>query len=340
MDEPPNVQPAAPASPSLDEPYPYAPRPADPLPPGITEDRWLAEHRPQFNRLPAGTLALAGLYIAVSLACLFVIPLTRVFQQRDLGALLVYSSGGMICGGAGLLAAWITWGPPALQWRLLLSWGVALTWLVAWLIGAETSGSWLDWDDVQFALLSLPLFGLAIQLPLWVLRAIWGWRLVKAAGERAGTPEPALSDEPILTHREGREPPLTIRKLMLATVIVAVSFAAARVAGTQQTNSDYWLAWSIVLASVAGVSLVSIPVAAALNLRLRPAMGIALTVGYAILASCVTVFCVTLFSRGRVRSWEMFCLGVVLCALGVTLAWGALAARKLGYALATSRQSG
>jgi hypothetical protein len=69
----------------------------------------------------------------------------------------------------------------------------------------------------------VPLVSLGAQSPLWVVRQIFGWRLVRAD-----------QDTPV-----GSDSPLSIRDLMLATVLVATAFALARMSTAYQQEKEF-----------------------------------------------------------------------------------------------------
>jgi hypothetical protein len=97
--------------------------------------------------------------------------------------------------------------------------------------------------------LGLPLISLAAQWPLWAARQWLGWRLVKADAI-----DPQRAD-----------PPLTIRDLMLATLITAVSLALARLAPAD--GKDVWPVWAVAFTAASLISSISLLPAGALLLR-------------------------------------------------------------------------
>src|SRR4029453_2540951 len=95
--------------------------------------------------------------------------------------------------------------------------------------------------------LGVPLVSIAAQFPLWVARQWFGWRLVR---EQA----------------EGAEPPLAIRDLMLATLVVAVSLALARLAPSPD-KGEMWPVWGVACAVATVISSIALLPAGALLLR-------------------------------------------------------------------------
>jgi hypothetical protein len=132
-----------------------------------------------------------------------------------------------------LLAAWLAWGDQPFWQRLLRHWIVAAILYLVWVAGLWMAGLWVARLSAavlsgagqalaqpnQFRQLSMmvglsvPLMSIAAQLPLWIARQMFGWRLIRGKGND-GT----------------RRARLSIRDLMTATVVVAVALALARLA--------------------------------------------------------------------------------------------------------------
>jgi hypothetical protein len=89
---------------------------------------------------------------------------------------------------------------------LLAFWAIDCPWSL------DSDG--LAWEEFYVALLCLPLFFIAIQAPLWVPRTLAGWRI----------------ERPQLSQATRQRSPVTLRHIMLATTVVAVSLALARLA--------------------------------------------------------------------------------------------------------------
>ena len=185
--------------------------------------------------------------------------------------------------------------------RLGLHWLIAVALVSVWLLGFQSPtvgrGAGPSGRDIAFVFLSLPLFSLAAQLPLWVLRLYFQWQIVHEEELRSAEPDRALS----------------IRDLMIATVVVALSVALARVSA-EQAGPDYWIVWAIVVLSVAGASLVSIPPLLVWTLRVKePTWGALAALSYAVAFAIGSVFLMLIIEpRARPVSWQLF---IFLCMI-------------------------
>ena len=72
--------------------------------------------------------------------------------------------------------------------------------------------------------LSVPLMSIAAQLPLWIARQMFGWRLIRGE-ENDGT----------------RRTPLSIRDLMTATVVVALALAVWSPVPMASQSGCFWV---------------------------------------------------------------------------------------------------
>ena len=166
-----------------------------------------------------------------------------------------------------LLAAFLAWSNGPFIWRLLVHWQVALGLYLVWLVGfglAVARSGRIPPVIAATVALGVPLVSVATQLPLWLARQFWGWRLVRE-----------VSDEDHPAEK------LAIRHLMLATVVVAVSLALARVAPSPDAG-EMWPVWgfSCVVATV--ISSITLLPAGAWLLRMRPfRRGLAWSIFYA-----------------------------------------------------------
>lgn len=272
-------------------------------------------------------LGLIGLALLFGLVNVSVFALMENIRQRDLAAPIVYCCFGVIAAQPCVLSAWLAWGGGSFWKRLALHWGAAYGLAFVWLIGAILTEGPTD-REVREALeivpFSLPLLGLAVQLPLWAARVGSGWRLVDGCADNA-PPRP-----------------LAIRDLMVGTVIVAVSLAAAKLAKGMNRGSEGWIVWAILASSVAGVSLIAVlPISAWFLRQRRLLMGIVLTAIYAALTVAVTWVVMYVVERNffRVNWWDMLGIGVMIQSFAATLAAAALAARAMGYRLHTRREA-
>ena len=96
--------------------------------------------------------------------------------------------------------------------------------------------------------LGVPLVSLAAQFPLWLARQFWGWRLARDVntplrlGEGGRRPGEGAKDSIVSNDETGADRKLAIRDLMLATLVVAVSLALARLAPAD--GQDVWPVWA------------------------------------------------------------------------------------------------
>jgi hypothetical protein len=100
--------------------------------------------------------------------------------------------------------------------------------------------------------LTVPLISIAAQLPLWIVRQTFGWRLVRGDGKKDTGPAP-----------------LSIRDLMLATVLVALALALARLVRSPDGKpmEAIWIAMFLVATTSSAITLLP---ASPLLLRMRP----------------------------------------------------------------------
>jgi hypothetical protein len=261
------------------------------------------------------------------LADLFVVPGMCIWNQHDWGAVFVYMTMGVVLAQFSVVPTWLSWHASPLWQRLaivavftIVSW---IAWLVGFLVGdaidGRKLGSLLDREALP-ALCLLPAIILAIDLPLQILRVLFGWRIVPTwQSPRA-------------------ERPLAISDLLAAMATVAVALTCARIAkglNSGGNEAQFWLALAIGAACGAGGSIVIVPTLAWLTFRVRrialgvAGVGIFSAVAFAILW---TVFFV--MSRGRRMDWwESLGISIsVVTFIGVTAAVFWLA-RAAGYRL-------
>jgi hypothetical protein len=158
---------------------------------------------------------------------------------------------GCVLAQGNLLAAWLAWSEGPFLRRLATHWKIAAFLYCLWLLGV---GLAIGRKPESFTIaasfgLGVPLISIAAQLPLWAARQWLGWRLVKTDADL-----PQSADQP-----------LTIRDLMLATFIVAVSLAPARLAPAD--GKDIWPVWAVAFLIASLISSISLLPAGALLLR-------------------------------------------------------------------------
>jgi hypothetical protein len=164
--------------------------------------------------------ALLALLIAISLASDFLMMLApaRIAALPIVFFPLLQATVGCTLAQGCLLAAWAAWGDQPFWQRTLLHWIVAAILYLVWVAGLAL-GQPNQFRQLSMMVgLSVPLVSIAAQLPLWIARQMFGWRLIhrerRPGEENDGT----------------RRAPLSIRDLMTATVVVAVALAVARLA--------------------------------------------------------------------------------------------------------------
>jgi len=305
-----------PSAPSPSE-YPYAPRPP-------------AKAQAKADRPRRRLVDQTGLWMLVSvaglalLADLLVLPLMKVFDQRDWGAVWVYVCMGLIVAQGGALTVWLAWGPEPFWLRLLGHWCLAGVALAFWLLGVWAAEGP---NDLREALgivgPALPLVSLAAQAPLWLVRQFCGWRLVP----REAPPDAAA--------------PLSIRDLMVATLLAGLSLAAARgVDGGGSRNEEFWLFWGIAVAIATGIGTIALlPAGGWLLGTRRLALGVSLTAAYAAIATgAVWIVALFLVSGSRLRVWDLTGLSIIVLSFTGMLVLAAHTARTWGYGLIYGRR--
>jgi hypothetical protein len=262
------------------------------------------------------------------------IPLTWVFDQNDWGAVWVYLSAGTILAQAGLLAAVFVFASGEFWRRFALCWAVAgYVWTVC-ALGFVTriylAGQTIDASSIsglRSGALALPLFGLAIQAPLWLFRLYRGWQFVDEAG-------------PDWTGR-----PLSIRDYMIGMGIVALSLTSARLAISHQSDNEYWAGWSVLFACAAGISLASVIPAVLLMFRFRDwRVGLVILVVYGTVAAAVVMALIEAGTRwlqagpSGLDWWSAIGLMLLFASFGGFLGLGLKAVRDMGFSLVMGRE--
>ncbi len=268
---------------------------------------------------------LASLGLAADIA---VVPLMDVFSKDDWGAVWVYACAGVIVAQGGAMTIWLAWGAERFWVRLLFHWLLAAAGLAAWLLGVRAAEGLGDFvEALRIVGPALPLVSLAAQTPLWIVRQGLGWRLVRLGAESAA------SDAP--------DDPLSIRDLLVATLLAGISLAAARgVDGGNSHGPNFWLGWGVAVAVSAGLSLVALLPAGGWLLGLRLfAWSSAVTALYAVLAvAAMWIVFLFIVTRPGLGAWQLTGLSIVVFVFTATLTLAALAARSLGYRLIYGRR--
>ncbi|QDU29184.1 hypothetical protein ETAA8_42910 [Anatilimnocola aggregata] len=137
---------------------------------------------------------------------------------------------GLVMAQACLISIGITLDSQPFWRRLLIYWsylfGLLACWSAGyalWLIGdasRDTTENWIELSkDTGLLLCLVPLVSIAMQVPLWIARALFGWRIV-LHGEGASSNHSAQDDRLALSH------------FFIGTAIVAIAFAGWRAVGS------------------------------------------------------------------------------------------------------------
>src|SRR5262245_43775561 len=206
----------------------------------------------------------AWMFAAVGLAALvnlITLPLGSAADRGPPGAVFVAMIAflaGIIAAETGVLAMLLVWSPWPLWRKLTVHWAAARFLLACWAAGFAimSRGDPYAASDMPQILvvtaLALPPISLAVQLPLWLCRTAFGWRLV-----------PTFSPPPA-------ERKLAISDLLAGTTVVAISLGCLRMAvfNPRDLELGYWAGWGIGILTLAALSgLLLLPLVA---LVLRP----------------------------------------------------------------------
>jgi hypothetical protein len=226
-----------------------------------------------------------------------------------------------------LLAAWLAWREGPFLRRLLDHWKIAAGLYLVWFLGM---GFAMPQDPGVLNIaamigLGVPLVSVAAQFPLWLARQWWGWRLVRGPADVSASPEP----------------PLAIRDLMVATVVVAVSLALARVAPSPD-RKDMWPVWAGGFAVASVISAIALLPAGALLMRSRDfSRGLCWSGVYAlswIALPWIIVGVVYVCGLAMLPPWQLFAgLSLLMLSFAATLVITASLARHYGYRLTAGR---
>jgi len=228
-----------------------------------------------------------------------------------------------------LLAAWLAWSDGPFLRRLLAHWKIAAGLYLIWLVGfglANARHGKVPPLIAAIVALGVPLVSLAAQFPLWVARQWFGWRLVREQAEAA----------------HSSEPPLAIRDLMLATLVVAVALALARLAPSPDAG-EMWPVWGVAVTVASVISSISLLPAGALLLRMRLfSRGLVWSGLYAaawIALPCVVVAVLWWYAPAMLAPRAIYVgLSSLMFMFAATLILTAVIARDRGYRLTGGRK--
>jgi len=293
------------------------------VPPKVTDDvlppETLAERLVSPRVVP---LLLATGCIVV---CYFsFVPLIDEVRPSDAGAIFLLNvCSGVICAGAGLVAIGGVIGPGPFLLRMAVTFGLAVLFFAVLILGWAVSDAHISDSDkrgLMVTLLCLPIVCLSIQIPLWVMRFAFAWRCEFVGGASA----------------ESELPPLTIRKLMMGTTLIALALAGARAAVSvaPEPASEFWLVLAITCASTAGISLIStLPIVWSTLRPLRHVWWISGLAVYVAIATVVTLIVVGVLETRRVSFREVIGSSTAIVSFAAMMTATLLSVRLLGFRL-------
>jgi hypothetical protein len=277
------------------------------------------------NYLP---VVLFGLLVALWLACDFLMaPILATVQgrlPRIPGFPLLLSVVGSTLAQGCLLAAWLAWGGQPFLQRLRWHWIVATILYLVWAAGLALSHPRQFAEASSIIGLSVPLVSIGAQTPLWIARQAFGWRLIRGE-EKNGTDDS----------------PLSIRDLMMATVLVALSLALARLA-PKLDNGERGIPWIIMFVVASTSSAIALLPAGALLLRTQRFQRGMLCAGLyaAFWVGLLWLVVLVAWSRGLFPPPPPILLIGISCLIlsfAATVILAAAAARARGYRLVSGR---
>jgi hypothetical protein len=283
------------------------------------------------RQFPVGMLVVIGLLGAVNF---LLMPVISSGGPAGMGmGLLLTALFATVAAEAGILAVWLVWCEWPLSLRLALHWLAALFLFGCWALGVVVAWQADRYFPVRFwfqpkillgTAAALPPISLAVQLPLWFCRLVFGWRLLR-------TP----SGQPPTADRK-----LSVGDLLFGTTLVAISLGCLRLVAfdPQQIQSAYWAGWGLgMLALIAVSTTLVLPL---LAIILRPAQNAsagALMVAFwaVVLGSVGTSLVLSLRAAGAPPpAYEILLVSTaLLTSFCGTLAAPLWLARSLGYRL-------
>jgi hypothetical protein len=279
-------------------------------------------------------VVLVGLLIVMCLSCDFLmVPILAVQgpgRPRIPGFPLFLAILGCVLAQGCLLAAWLAWSDQPFWQRLARHWFVAAILYFVWAAGLALSRTSELAKTGSFVGLSVPLVSIAAQMPLWIARQTFGWRLIR--GEEKSN--------------AAREP-LSIRDLMTATVLVALALALARLARSPD-DKELGFVWIVMFVVASAISTIALLPTAALLLRMPSFQRGMLFAGLyaASWVGLLWLVVVVAWHRGLFPPPPLaFLVGVscLILSFAATVILAAAAARGRGYRLVwgrVQRQSG
>lgn len=299
-----------------DFPYPYDPNNL----PFAAPIRLQADVR--FWRMMALPLLLGVGLVFLNLS---MYPLAKNATPTNFGGFWLFLSMGIVGAEASLLAIAAVFGPGSPWLRRPIVLGLGLIFVLAWLMGyALMERIYLNkpyypgLDDFLSTLLILPILFCVLEIPLWVFRSLFRWRMVR--------------------HQDGKplkHSPLSIANILVATAFVAVALAAVRQSGI--VMSEGWRRIGNIAALTSGSSLAVLPLTMGIVFRrwsawagiLAAATWISLVFYLLFTVLCMlTVFTPTVSSWCQFAAFTVSFTSVLLAPLlltrvsGYRLLWG------------------
>jgi hypothetical protein len=300
----------------------------------------------ELAHLPAPRIHLAWLIVPCLAADGLMVPVFLSVSGPPRVFLTAFALGivGCVLAQGCLLAAWVAWGDGPFLRRLEAHWNVAACLYAIWLVGFGLAVALSGRIPLQIAAtvaLGVPLVSLAAQFPLWVTRQLFGWRLVREEADLAEPSQHPLPKTPRSPLPKTQR--LTIRDLMLATLVVAVTLALARLAPSPDAG-EMWPVWGIAATVASVVSTVSLLPAGVLLLRKRPlSRSLAWSSLYALSLIGLIWVAVVLqfwFAPGMLAPRAIYVgLSSLMFTFAATLTLAAAIARDRGYRLTSRRIS-
>jgi hypothetical protein len=196
---------------------------------------------------------LLGLLVVDCLASDFLMmPALAMMPRRPiLGFPLLMASVGCVLAQGCLLAAWLAWSDQPFGQRLLRHWIIAAILFLVWAAGLALGLPNRFAPVSSMVGLSVPLVSIAAQLPLWIARQTFGWRLIRGDA-----------------NNDTGARPLSIRDLMLATVLVALALAPARWVPSPD-GKEIGTPWFVIILAATTISTITLLPTSPLLLRTR-----------------------------------------------------------------------
>ena len=254
----------------------------------------------------------------------------RFGRNDEIFSIIMSTWVGAVPAQLGLLAVWVVLGSQLFWQRLLTSSAAGITLVLSWCLGMviTVNGDLRSVGEfLSVVLLCIPLFFLAIQSPLWLVRYWFNWRIVK------------LSDK-----QDRRQPPsFRIRDFMIGTAVVAIVVTLARLGRPNfAPEAGYWTGLFVGLAIAFSVSLSLLPLAVLAVLRWEQIVG-GVTGLFGVTLIWLMVLLMVSNMRGAGGDVSMEVLVWSLCAvtsLVACLAGPLYLVRRAGYRLVWYRSHG